>query len=112
MITDEEKKLGIWEFQGKKFKRCPQCDKAMLAEWSSHNCGWGKQEYKPTELEMPKEEDIRLLSTTIVSESIEDAKNILSNLFKKEDGDYYNIDHIIAVADGIRRTKLFFKMKK
>ena len=111
MITDEEKKLGIWEFQGKKFKRCPQCDKAMLAEWSSHNCGWGKQEQK-AELEMPKEEDIRLLSTMVVSESIEDAKNILGNLIKKEDGDYFNIEHIIAVADMIRRNKLFFKMKK
>lgn len=42
VLTEEEKKAGIWVFKGTKFKRCQGCNKGIPAEWNSHQCGWGK----------------------------------------------------------------------
>lgn len=107
MITDEEKKEGIWEFQGKKFKRCPQCDKAILAEWKSHGCGWGKT---ATEESAISDENVDMSATSLVTECLKEAKDIAENLFK-QDG-FSDTNWVIQIADMIRRTKLVYKFPK
>jgi hypothetical protein len=41
--------MNTWEYEGQTFKKCPQCKRAILAEWNSHNCGWGKDETNKNE---------------------------------------------------------------
>jgi hypothetical protein len=102
-ITDEEKQAGIWEYQGKdgkwlKFKRCPQCNEAMLASYTSHKCGWGKKEKQ----EDRKHESID--ASTLVCESVLDAMDIVENTLKISPKE--NLDAVLNIADQIRRTKI------
>lgn len=115
LITDEEKKEGIWEYEGKKFKRCPNCDGAILAEWKSHGCGWGRTDEPKSQIEVKKltktTEELSLNSTAIVSDCVKEAIDILTNISTTKDI-YFDWGHIIGLADQIRRTKLFLQLNK
>lgn len=41
-MVDEKTKNDEWEFQGVKWRHCPNCKKPIRAEWSEHRiCGYG-----------------------------------------------------------------------
>lgn len=74
---EEENKT--WDFQGKTFKKCPGCGKAILAEWRSHLCGWGKQDqpFQPaTQAQPPKEVDVLAIMSECLNNAIELTENI------------------------------------
>lgn len=108
MPMPEEKK-DEWEWKGTIFHKCPQCGQGIPKAWKSHSkCGWGKEEQGQTEVKKYTEEELGQIATTIVSESISEAKDILANQFPK---DSYGIENILQVTDQIRRLKMFLQSK-
>ncbi|MEK6885276.1 MAG: hypothetical protein AABY22_36935 [Nanoarchaeota archaeon] len=73
-------KSKTWEYEGKTFMKCPECDSPMLAKYTSHKCGWGQE----------KKEEVKNVSlpdnSKIVGISISYAKDLcVAGMIKKED---------------------------
>lgn len=110
MPTEEQKADPNyrWDFNGKTFKYCPNCKGAMLAEWQSHKCGWGKEQQQQVATTASNPEDIKQEAINIVQECLINAKDILKNTPLNMD-EYTSADSIIAVADMLRRTEIVLK---
>jgi len=106
-----ENESKVWEYQGKKFMRCPKCNEAMLADKLEHKCGWGKL-VLPISQNMPQSsEDVNQQATLMVSECIKEAENILGNR-RAADDQFIDFNWILNVADQLRRTRIALAIRK
>lgn len=114
MITEEEEKAGIWEWENEKgeilkFKNCPNCKGAMLAYAKIHKkCGWNS-ETKTFEIEKKEEKkvfdvDAKILVTKCINEALDILLPMKEILKDKEL--YYDFNGVLQVADQIRRVKM------
>ena len=116
---NEEK---TWEYQCKTFKRCPGCDKGILAEWKSHICGWGKPLETPehdnsTPLDV-SEEPIKVAPKNMRVQQIQtfistDNKHLDNsvNLFCQEYNCFATQTHIAVTDTGLKFIAIVFYWK-
>ena len=81
-------KSKTWEYEGKTFMKCPECDSPMLAKYTSHKCGWGQDSNKY--IKDYSKEEVKNVSlpdnSKIVGISISYAKDLcVAGMIKKED---------------------------
>ena len=99
-------------------KSCPNCGQQIPMFWKKHfECGWDStKETKEPEQKRMDEIPVNLDAKTLVKECLNESIQILTDMFQSEESKqkdfFFNIEHIIMVADQIRRTKISERIER
>lgn len=113
-VTLEEKKNGLWGWQGEKFHKCPQCGKGIPLKWKSHNCGWGKtpdaqttpqqtgHPFQPATQVPQSKPDVKAEMNVVLNDAVELTENInMERAESNQDMINFSGEDIRAIANSM-----------